>query len=230
VKRVPSLELLDSDAGTPAEIFASLADLRRINQSFGGIATTKSMIRRVAARVGTNSFSLLEVASGTGYVPGQVRDQLKSEGVELQITLLDRAVSHFAVGDVKSHLRCVAADALSLPFADSSFDLVSCCLFAHHLDPALLKHFVSEGLRVCRRVVIINDLVRSPVHLALVRAATPFFGSRITRNDAPASVRQSYTPQEICRIVGQTTATMIEVQRHYFYRMGIIAWKELANV
>ena len=29
----------------------------------------------------------------------------------------------------------VAGDALSLPFRDESFDLLSCNLFAHHLSP-----------------------------------------------------------------------------------------------
>jgi len=32
-------------------------------------------------------------------------------------------------------------------------------LFAHHLDPPQLLHFVRDALRVSRRAVLINDLI-----------------------------------------------------------------------
>ena len=69
MKRVPTAEMLDSDSGTPAEVAASLADLRRINRWFGGVATTENMVARVARETKQSSLSLLEVAAGSGYVP-----------------------------------------------------------------------------------------------------------------------------------------------------------------
>ena len=51
MKRVVIPELLDTDAGTPAEISAALSDLRHINQWFGGIAATQSMIAQVGRRL-----------------------------------------------------------------------------------------------------------------------------------------------------------------------------------
>ena len=50
------------------------------------------------------------------------------------------------------------------PSADYSFDLVSCSLFAHHLEPTDLARFAIEALRVSRCAVLINDLVRHPLH------------------------------------------------------------------
>ena len=44
MKRVLTPELLDTDSGTPAEVAASLGDLRRINRWFGGVATTEDMV------------------------------------------------------------------------------------------------------------------------------------------------------------------------------------------
>jgi ubiquinone/menaquinone biosynthesis C-methylase UbiE len=119
----------------------------------------------------------------------------------------------------------VAGDALALPFGDNSFDVVSCNLFAHHLSPLEVVQFVKEALRVCRRAVLINDLVRSRMHLALTHAGRMFYSSRITANDAPASVRQAYTPDEMMLMLKQTPAARVEIQRHYLYRMGVIAWK-----
>jgi ubiquinone/menaquinone biosynthesis C-methylase UbiE len=220
MRRLVTTELLDTDSGTPAEIAASLGDLRRINRWFGGVATTEGMIRRATRGISASSLSLLEVAAGSGYVPEIARERLLKYGLNLQVTLLDRAASHLN-GDNQA----VAGDALALPFRDTSFDLVSCTLFAHHLSPEEFVQFVDEALRVCRVAVLINDLVRHPLHLSLVYAGLPLYHSRITRHDAPASVRQAYTPEEMQAMVARTRAAHMEIHRHYLFRMGVIAWK-----
>jgi ubiquinone/menaquinone biosynthesis C-methylase UbiE len=221
MKRIPTAELLDTDAGTPEEIAGSLADLRMINRRFGGRETTRRMVERVALGTHRNSLSLLEVASGSGDVPRGTRDLLGARGIRLEITLLDRVASHVGNGG-----RSIVGDALALPFRDASFDLVGCGLFAHHLSPEQVVRFVDEGLRVCRRAVLINDLVRHPLHLAMVYAATPLYRSRLTRHDAPASVRQAYTPEEMHDILRRTSAARVEIERYYLFRMGVIAWKD----
>ena len=228
MKRQPTAELLDTDSGTPDEIAASLADLRGINRRFGGVATSEAMMRSVIQKLGVTSVSLLEVAAGSGYVPGTVKQHLQRRGLHLEVTLLDRAASHLGQQRAESSngVRAVAADALALPFRDDRFDLVGCNLFAHHLSPKEVVAFVSEALRVCRIAVLINDLVRHPIHLALVYAALPLFHSPITRHDAPASVRQSYTEQEMRMLLQQTVAARVEIRRHYLFRMGVIAWKK----
>src|SRR5713101_3410739 len=220
MKRVVTAELLDTDSGTLAEIAASLDDLRRINRWFGGVATAEDMIRSVAREINVSSLSLLEVAAGSGYVPETVRERLQNQGLNLQVTLLDRAPSHLNGGN-----RAVAADALVLPFRDASFDLVSSTLFVHHLSPEEFVQFVNEGLRVCRVAALINDLVRHPLHLSLVYAGLPLYRSRLTRHDAPASVRQAYTPGEMQALLAQTSASRVEIHRHYLFRMGAIVWK-----
>lgn len=223
MKRIPSRELLDTDEGTPAEVAASLGDLQTINSKFGGVTTTQAMVEHVARKMAATSLSHLEVAAGAGYVPGMVRERVQHAGLTLNVTLLDRVPSHLAKGD--NGTRSVVADALELPFADSSFDLVSCGLFAHHLSPPQVVQFLKEALRVCRVAVLVNDLVRHPLHLALVYAAWPLYHSRLTRHDAPASVRQAYTPEEMRELVAQTAASRVEIQQHYLFRMGVIVWK-----
>jgi 2-polyprenyl-3-methyl-5-hydroxy-6-metoxy-1,4-benzoquinol methylase len=220
MKRVAIAELLDSDAGTATEIEASLSDLRRINIGFGGVRTTQWMIERVARERGRSSLSILEVASGTGYVIDLVRQQLRTNGIQLQVTLLDRAPSHLSNGSPR-----IAADALQLPFRDRSFDLVSCNLFLHHLAPQQVRQFAMEALRVSNQAFLINDVIRSRIHLALVYAGMPLFRSRLTRHDAPASVRQAYTPAEIRELLAQIPGSQVEISRHYLFRMSVIAWK-----
>ncbi len=223
VKRISRRELLDSDSGTPAEIAASLADLRRINCWFGGVSTTEHLLRQIARRCGTRSLSLLEVAAGAGDVPVILKRRLRSQGITLEITLLDRSPAHLRNGN--SGVRGIVGDALHLPFADNSFDVVGSSLFVHHLPPLEVVAFVNEAIRVCRVAVLINDLIRDPLHLALVYAGMPLYRSRITRHDSVASVQQAYTVQEMADLVTGTEAAQVEIQSRYLYRMAVTAWK-----
>ncbi|MBV9573561.1 MAG: methyltransferase domain-containing protein [Acidobacteriales bacterium] len=228
MKRTVTAEWLDTDAGTPAEIAAALKDLRRINDWFGGISTTQWMLERVSKTLQKKTLSVLEVAAGSGYVAAAVRERLQARGIHFEITLLDRAFSHLTGPSSnvrpKRLARAVVGDALSLPFPDSSFDVVSCNLFVHHLSPAELALFVGEAMRVCRAAMLINDLIRDPIHLALVFAGFPLYRSRITRHDAPASVRQAYTEQEIKEILTGAGVKRLEIHKHYLFRMGVIGW------
>jgi ubiquinone/menaquinone biosynthesis C-methylase UbiE len=223
MKRIVIPELLDNDSGEPAEIATALSDLRRINRWFGGVATTQSMVEYVASRSAAKSFSLLEVAGGAGDVPRAASERLQRRGIRIEVSLLDRASSHLKHRN--NGTQAVSADALALPFSDNSFDLVSCCLFAHHLEPQDLLRFAKEGLRVCRIAVLINDLIRHPLHLALVYAGWPLYRSRLTQHDAPASVRAAYTTKEMHALLKQTSARGVVMRRHYLFRMGVVLWK-----
>jgi len=220
MKRVVIPELLDTDAGTAEEVQATLADLRFFNRWFGGIATSIRLLQRVARETGSSKLSMLDVAAASGDVAQTARAQLEGIGIELEITLLDRSRAHLNNG-----ARAVVGDALRLPFRDSSFDVVGCGLFAHHLEPEDVVQFVNEALRVCRSAAIINDLVRHPLHLTLVYAGLPIYRGRMTRNDAPASVWRAYTPEEMINMLRNTRASRVEISRHYLFRMGVIAWK-----
>lgn len=223
MERVASRELLDSDAGSPAEIAASLSDLRKINRRFGGVSVTESLIAQVIRETGNQSLTMLEVAAGRGDVVKVVAEKLGRQGVRISATLLDRSAVHLS--HTSKQMSAVAADALSLPFADSTFDIVSSCLFTHHLSEAELVKFMNEGLRVAKNAVIVNDILRNRLHLALTYLGFPLYSSRLTRNDAPASVRQAYTAGEMTKTLRQTRAARVEIRRHYLFRIGAIAWK-----
>jgi ubiquinone/menaquinone biosynthesis C-methylase UbiE len=221
MNRTPVIELLDSDAGTPSEVAGSLADLRWFNRWFGGIATGQHLLERVANATKRTSFSLLEVAAGSGDVPRAVRHRLAAQGIQLEVTLLDRRASHVGNGN-----HTVVGDALALPFCDESFDLVGSGLFVHHLSPSQVVQYASEALRVCRLAMLTNDLIRHRLHLAVAQAGIPIYRSRLTRHDAPGSVRQAYTIAEMRDLVQKAGPARIEIERHYFFRMGLIAWKK----
>jgi ubiquinone/menaquinone biosynthesis C-methylase UbiE len=222
MQRISTPEILDSEDCPPGEVEASLRDISRINRWFGGVATTRKMIERVAAATGRKHFSVLEVAAGFGEVPKVAGQQLARQGITLDVTHLDRVRSHLLPGN-----HAVVGDALALPFPDGSFDLVSSSLFAHHLEPAELARFASEALRVSRCAVLINDLIRHPLHLALVYAGFPLMRSYVSRSDGVASVRRAYVPEEMRQALSTSAhpAARVEISRHFLFRMGVIVWK-----
>jgi ubiquinone/menaquinone biosynthesis C-methylase UbiE len=221
MRRTVTPELLDTDSGTPQEIRASLTDLRRANRWFGGVSTTCDLLARVAQTAGVRKLRVLDVGAASGDIAAPAVARLARKGIGASFVLLDRSLSH-----MNGNRNSVVGDALALPFADQSFDVVTSSLFLHHLEPNEIRQFLEEGLRVASVAVTINDLRRHPLHLALIYAALPLF-SRLTRHDAPASVRRAYTPSELAGILGETSAQRVEITEHFLFRVGAIAWKHL---
>lgn len=221
MRRVRIPELLDSDAGSASEVQTALADLRRINRWFGGTSTTLAMFERVIERTSGQKLSLLEVASGRSDAPRAAAERARKRDIFLRTTCLDRSFSHLQNG-----APAVVGDALQLPFANESFDLVSCGLFAHHLEPAEIVRFAQEALRVARVALLINDLARSSLHWAMAWMGRPLWRSRLTRHDSVVAVRRSYTPEELRSLLHQAQPARVEIGRYYFFRFGAIAWKK----
>ena len=96
-------------------------------------------------RVDLQDLWALDVPCGTG----RLRPALESFG--LRWTGTDLSPSMLAQLSPGSHL---CADALRLPFADRSFELVLCCRLLHHLkDAHLLARVLGELTRVSNRFV-----------------------------------------------------------------------------
>ena len=214
-------ELLDSDAGTEQEIAAALQDLDWINRCFGGIRSIRRMIEQVAQQTGRREFSVLDVAAGSGAVAADARTQLERSGIRSEWTLLDRSAKH-----LPKEAASVVGDALALPFMEASFDLVTCSLFLHHLEPEEVAQFLCEALRVCRVAVLITDLRRNWAHLALTHAGKLFYKSHFTRHDAPASVRRAYTMREIADMAQQARPSKMHQRRYWMMRSGTILYRE----
>jgi len=222
MRRIVVPELLDTDAGTPREVADSIADLRMFNRAFGGVRVMARLLERVSHASGLKTISWLDVAGSDGFLALQTRNALSHSGITADPVVLDRAPTH-----MDGRIPGVGGDALALPFSDNSFDAVSCSLFAHHLEPEELARFAREALRVARHAFLIHDLVRHPVHLALSYLGFPLYRSRITRHDAPASVRRAYTEEEMKGILGSAAPhSTVEIHRYYLYRMGVILWKQ----
>jgi ubiquinone/menaquinone biosynthesis C-methylase UbiE len=167
---------------------------------------------------------ILEVASGRADV---LQAALMRLGIHPDVTLLDRSAAHLPDPRVwPSALptpRVLTGDALALPLADASVDIVSCCLFLHHLEPPQIARFLAEAQRVARIAVIINDLERNPLHYRLAKLNRIIDRSRISRHDGPISVHRAYTLRELARMLANTGCSFF-LQRAWLYRLGAVLW------
>jgi hypothetical protein len=59
----------------------------------------------------------------------------------------------------------------------------------------------------------------------LTLAGRAIYRSRLTRHDAPVSVRRAYTVDEMRGLLRQTTAAHADIDTFFLFRMGVIAWK-----
>ncbi len=229
--RVTEDEWLDADLGSPAEVASALRSLRRVNRLFGGNRMHRRLIQRAATRVTNDGdLHLMEVASGRADVLQAAAPGLHWSKDQLRITLLDRSSQHLpGVDDAwpasLPQPERLTADALAIPLPDNSVDILSNCLFLHHLSADQIGRYFEEALRVARIAVVVNDLERNALHYRLARLMSFVDPSRLSRHDGPVSVRQAWTRDELASFAA-ATGHDFELRRGYLFRLGLILWKQ----
>ncbi len=193
-RRAPSDEILDGDV-EPGAAVESLADVERVHRVLGGRRLLRRHLVPVLLAVPSPSPVLLDLGAGNGHVGRALASELARRGRGLVTLDLDRQLLH---AHLSARGRSVAADALRLPLADRSVDVVSSTLFLHHLDAPSVAQLLRESARVARVAVSALDLTRHRVPL-VVNAVLGMLLHRspITRLDGSASVRQAWTVPEL---------------------------------
>lgn len=185
--------------------------------------------------------TILDIATGSGDLPTAISGLAQRERVAVQIIGLDfsKPILRFAREEVggSEDIRLLRGDAFRLPFADGSFDYVLCSLAFHHFDFEECITVLREMERVSRRGWLVNDVRRAWSAWWLIRIITRLIGAnRLTRHDAPASVRRAYSLAEFAAMpaalglsVGDRTNRAVLLRRSLFYRMALIRDKNPGN-
>jgi ubiquinone/menaquinone biosynthesis C-methylase UbiE len=129
--------------------------------------------------------------------------------------VLDAARGHIGSAPVRLH----EGDARALPFADRSFDVVSCALALHHFAPDETPIVLRELARVARRGWVVVDLERSFVAYVGARLLRLVLRNRLTRHDAPASVLRAYTPTELQVLLEKAGVDQAVVATQFPFRL-----------
>jgi hypothetical protein len=209
--RVDEPELLDEHDAPRADMERSLRDLRRINRWLGGIGVYRRLLKKHGG-----AKSILDIGTGTS-------DCIeKTPGFRVG---LDINISHLLYRRTPG-IPKVVGDARQLPFRDNSVEVVTAAHFIHHFAPEDASSLLREWLRVSKRGVIVNDTLRHYVPLAVVVLLAKLrLVGRITRFDAPASVRRGYTVAEARGFAKDAGAARAEVVNAWPFRFGILLWK-----
>lgn len=209
--RLDSPELLDEHDAPADEMERSLRDLRRFNAIWGGRRAYRAMVQKLLGD--RRDAVVIDLGAGTA-------DLLDSLGFPLTVAV-DVNIRHLLYEREKSQARRVVADARHLPFRDNSADAVTSSHFFHHFTPEENAEIVRESLRVARVGIAFTDTRRHRLPLLFVQLLGVLrLVGRITRFDAPASIRRGYTTDEARAIAPNAT-----VEHYWPFRWGLLQWK-----
>jgi ubiquinone/menaquinone biosynthesis C-methylase UbiE len=196
-------ELLDGPLDDPVALAGNLRDLGRINRRLGGVGLSAAAIEALAAH--RDELTLLDVGTGGADIPVALIERARGRGRRMRVVGIDSRPEVLAAalranpslaGAVD--LELYEADGRALGFPDRSFDVAHASLVLHHLDPSDAIALLREMGRVARLGVVINDLQRSRLGwLGAWLIGHLLTGNRLTRHDAPLSVRRAYRASEM---------------------------------
>jgi SAM-dependent methyltransferase len=220
--RLEAEELLDAEGHDLAELEHSLGQVARVDRILGGERGVRRALRGLID-TGVRPTSILDIGAGSGEVTSRVGAWLARDSVHRPTLLaVDLHPDVVAVGSrAAPGLHWLRADGGRLPLASDSVDVVLSVLTLHHLDADGARRLLSEAARVARRAVIISDLERSRLHHlgARLLAATVWRSNRLTRADAPMSVRRAWTAAELDELMRSAGLTGVRVRRYLPWRL-----------
>jgi SAM-dependent methyltransferase len=211
-------ELLDGPLDDRRALIGNLRDLARVNRRLGGVGLSAQAIETLAP--GTAPYAVLDVGTGGADIPlalierGRAARRLVTvTGIDIRPEVLEAAAVAdprvTATGELALHV----ADGRALPFPDGAFEVAHASLLIHHLTPDDARAILAEMARVARLGVVLNDLVRS--RRAWVGAwlmSHALTRNRLTRYDAPLSVRRAYSVAEMTALLA---AAGLRVERRF---------------
>ena len=195
-ERQRGVEILDTPGIDPEVVRRAMADLEQSNRLFGGAAAVAAELRAIAPSLPRRA-TLLDVGTGTGDIPALARRIAARHGVELRTIGfdVDETLTHAAAGRT-SH--AVRGDALQLPFADKSVDVVICSQVLHHFFDGDVPRLLQELDRVARVRVIIGDLRRSGLAVVLFWIASMALDYHpVSRHDGLVSIGRGWTTNDL---------------------------------
>lgn len=222
-QRRRGVEMLDDPDASPALALRSLRDVARANQLFGGTHAIVREVRAIAAGLPTGApVRLLDVGTGLGDIAAAAARALRSRNLRVQVLGLEHTttLAHAA------RARCDGAlvgDALTLPFADASIDIVTCSQLLHHFADAQATQLLCECMRVARIAVVVGDLRRSWLAVAGLWTSSFLLGFHpVSRHDGVVSILRGYTPSELDALVRSAAPGHVTTRRSLGFRVTAV--------
>jgi ubiquinone/menaquinone biosynthesis C-methylase UbiE len=227
VEREHHLEILDAPVADVAEYEHALAQVADVNRYLGGERALRMSLSPLLAEAGP--MRVLDVGAGNGAVALRTARWAALRRRSWTVVALDFSAEASAVArrtlGRDGRVAIVRGDALRLPFADKSFDAAYTILTLHHFQDDNAVALLREMGRVTRRLVVVNDLLRSRAAWLGARAlaASVWRDNRITKNDGPLSVRRSFKPGELLALAERAGLKRPTVRHRLAFRVVLEA-------
>jgi SAM-dependent methyltransferase len=201
-ERSAQAEYFDAPERTADEVRMHYDWLNRINRTIRFERPFRLWIPRLLADPECRSLDILDVGAGDGALGRTLSEWAKTRGWDWRFTDLDFSAHAIALNPGS---RATAGSATALPFTDGAFDVVIANTMTHHLhdEEAVVAHF-REAERVARRLVLVCDMQRNGLFLALLGAMLWLRGApREFRADGLQSVRRGWREEEWRRLANR---------------------------
>jgi Methyltransferase domain len=219
-------ELMDAPGLPEAEVADAYGVLRRVNrQFFGSLRSIGRELERFLDDDRPDAAAdlwALDVGSGAGDIPRALSDRARARGFTLTALALDRDPTALALA-ARLDVPAVRGDALRLPLADRSIDLVTAVKFAHHFSGSALARLLAEMTRVARRRVVVLDIRRHWLAYAgFVAWSRVFTRNRLVRSDGPLSVLRGFTRAELAELAAPVRTFSWTVRGHAGFQLALV--------
>jgi ubiquinone/menaquinone biosynthesis C-methylase UbiE len=211
-QRILTAELMDDPGLDPAEHGRALMGLRRLNTLSNAARPVRGALVPMLRGAGVEHARarLLDVATGGGDLllalgrAGFGTGTGRLVGVDVSATALGIARQNGERLGITAEWVLADVLAAGLPVEDGGVDVAVCSLFLHHLDEAGVVRVLAEMRRVSRVGVVVSDLRRSRVGLALAAAVSRVVTrSRVVHVDAVKSVRSAWCGDELAALAAR---------------------------
>lgn len=205
---------------------------------FWGVSYRDFLARFLVVAAVVAGERVLDVATGTAFLPSQIAETIGSEGrvygLDITPAMLVHAATRLEAEGWTERAPLVCGSALAMPLADASFDVALCALGTHHMDVPLLLAELHRVVRPSGRIVLAdvcaNDFWRSLAGTALLRVLMVGYGLSLRSVRAQAEIEafnNVRTPGEWRILLAERGFADIDIQtirsRYPWYPSGIIA-------
>lgn len=219
-------ELLDDTNIQQDLLFKNLRELDILNRTTGGHAITLKGIKQLVTDR-TKIYHIVDLGCGSGDSLRAIAEWAEKNNFNVQLTGVDMNA------DVIEYLRkhCslypeitgITADYQEFLDRNTTFDIVHCSLFCHHLNEnELLKLFTYFSEKVTTGFVV-NDLQRNWIAYYSAWFFTRLLnGTTLARNDGPVSVLRAFRLSELKHLLEKANIHNYIIQKKRLFRFLII--------
>lgn len=221
-------EVMDSPDLESVRFLGSLAGLARVNRVTRSAGILWPDLLAAACAEPDRALRVLDVACGGGDVALDLARKAHRKGVAMELHGCDIRPAAIEYAREQAARTALSVEFFSLDAVrdelPESFDVIMCSLFLHHLDGGDAMAFLRKGSEAAGNRLLVHDLVRCvPGYWLAKLGVRALLCNDVCHADAPRSVRNAFTVDEVRGLAGRAGLKGFTVERRFPYRF-LLRW------